>query len=913
MINRRDLPGLLLGAILISGASQALTEASPATTIAESLARLVNIHALPSHMISGNRAPDGHCALNLDRDFTRAANADLAKAQDRVFRELERSSIEREIRRFNAPRTVSDEQIFRVDESTCSPVEYRPQISEFKPPQSRTFSELTVQYAGEKHEQVMVLEISSGGKSRTLPVVRKAASTGAAPGLDLSAPEGPVVSGGEDLVLRWGKVVLADWSIERWPMLRNVHLDANTKLRVHAGRNVTESGQVGSPSAGSRIAFPEGAVLTVLRRDSRGFFNPVANLSWRQTRVSETLYRGDAKGIDHWARPPSNFELQIVKSLRELPQSGKRSVTLSLRPELSQQLQDTLNTATKPYSRLEKDWNIFGSVVLMDALSGEYLGVAGYPAATTPRRLPNEEFVVDERFREEFLTRRNIGSVAKAPIAHAIIASTPALAGLSMKPYPGKDQNSVLGIALPKPFNEAGNSARCGNKGGYAVDIECFLRLSLNRYAATLLTLAAIPSLDKGDLASRLSGTKPLGNEAVSIPGKSLLVDHQPKALLWAGTPSAEQLQGLPWVRYAQSEYDIDVAFANGTGFASSDVHHYVWRLATRESDRRQAGFQMISPEKENLRLNQARDLRGNYLPIILGGGESLWSSAKVAETFARTVSGTKVYGSFVQVNRAQAWADLKGIAEPDVVAARQRYLSGLASVFPAGTGTEFNPGVQGLHRRAQEKGLKLTVYAKSGTPTVQDFESPDEENLAYLHPIDRAFRDGILSASHSPSGTTILLSGKRIDKDLLADLSAQKGGLIGQGPLRINDIRYLARFNTLDALSQSEICKQVGATLSCLWPPDTLRKQGEPAQLARRIRTDKGRNYAVYAELRQASAGKVCRAVSMAVSFSEEGAPFTNMLKQLLDSNKGPLAKALNLDASSNADMKESTCGEPR
>lgn len=221
----------------------------------------------------------------------------------------------------------------------------------------------------------------------------------------------------------------------------------------------------------------------------------------------------------------------------------------------------------------------------------------------------------------------------------------------------------------------------------------------------------------------------------------------------------------------------------------------------------------------------------------------------------------------------------------------------GLQSVFISGTGYKaFGSNVAALKRRAQTAKLQLLVYAKSGTPTLEDYETPDDLDTEYLHPIDRAFRAGILSAAPSASGLQFSLARRVVGPELLRSVKVGQPLPASFGPLSRRDLKYLSRFNGLDAATQSEMCQLKGATLRCSWPEGQVTKDGEPDGPSRRARKAFGRNYAVYAELRGAD-GKICRAVSMAVSFSEEGKPFTNMMNALLDPGQGPLVKALGME----------------
>jgi hypothetical protein len=868
-------------------------------SLERALAGLVNDYALTAGMIVGERGATGACLLELNRNFQRNEKPQLAQAQSRIFRELELSNIQYDIRRFNAPRTLADGNLFKVD-AECRPIQYLPQIPEFKPPTLRRAGELTVQYLAPAEDPTTIeIEVVTRSKTHVIEVVR-GEHTDPPTGLNLALPRGPVVVGAEDLILKWNDSVLVDWSLGRWPLLRNFQPDAKTRIRVRSGSSVSEVGDVATATSGARVAFPEGAVLTLLRIGKKGLPEQQAKVSWRRSQTARALFTRDARGREFWGRDPTNFEAQIVQSLRTSTNRPNAVVTLTLQPQLDAQLREVLATAARSAAGPGKRWSGYGSIVLMDAVSGHFIAAAGYPTAPRPLRLPGDTVVADEGFREEFLKKRNIGSVAKAPIAYAIISTTPALVGLTMQPYDPGDQTSVLGIPVDK-YGETGNS-NCAERG--RAEFECFLSKSLNRYAATLLTLAAVPGLDQSDPYARLrvgSGA-PLGAEAVQLidaahhvditqPPRDLLWARQPTDLHWTRLPTGEQLEGLAWVQYAKSEYDIDVALSSGTGYAALPVHGYMWRNAFVDGTGTAPSLQTIAPEKENLRLNQARDLRANYLQLILGGGESSWSSVKVAEIFARCVTGRRIAGSFVYGGDAN-WPSLKGEKDPAVHAAHNRYLAGLEAVFVSGTGlSRFGKNVSALKRRAQAGNLQLSIYAKSGTPTIERYVDAEEED--FLLPIDRAYRTQVLSAQRASDGWQISVRGKLIDAELLRNFPNDASLPADYAPLKVKHLRYLELFNGATPEDQTMMC-DVGGTFQCRPPRDRPRNAAGKALPG--PTEGYARNYAVYAELRNPANGKTCRAISMAVSFSEKSDAFTDMMNALLDPVNGVLSESLGL-----------------
>lgn len=870
------------------------------------LQKYVNRYAIPLRMIVAVETREG-CRLELRRDFARSAGADEARAQERLLEEVHSSGIARDILRYNSGRTRAARELFRVDEDerACRLIEYRPAVARFRPPQAPLNRKLTVRYNSEALAPALEIEIARQHQPaiRITVVQGRADPDAPAPKLDLAAPASARLEGnGKDLVLLWHGKPLVDWGMQRRPMLYNARLDTALLHLSFRSKSAVEQ-DVKRLGSGGRLAFPEGAVLTVLERDRQGLPVDRAQISWRRAASSDVLYAQDESGRQFWPRNPTNFELQIVRSITGLGSKAPKDVVLSLHRNLALELQSILHMAAceqrapaasrmgcqrfrDPGLKPEIERRAYGSVVIMDALSGEYLGAAGIPVIELPPAQAGDPlWPVDGA--AEFLRPRDIGSVAKAPLTFALLATAPVLSTLRIGPYTGGKGaiDSILGV----PFGPSKLSDQSPASCGPLVSLDCYIRKSLNRYAATLIALGAVPRLGPDPAGVSAGNGNPLGDDRfmVEIGGRPRWIEHTPLGFLWASPPpGGSELTALPWATFAASAFGIDVVHVSGDGLDRANASTETWQAIDPGNPLAARAFAAVSPERVNLRLNEASDFRNKYLVLILGGGDSRWPTAKLAEVFSRTVQLRQVRGTWLRRNHSQGLPSFPELLPPSGEAALQPLLKGLSEVLGAeGTGRAYARRVSDLTQHAQGMGYRLRFWAKSGTPDV------DEPAEAEQHPIDRAFEAGLLSyRPRNDSGWTVQWKRRdklaNIDDALSADLRQGRIPRAELQPLSMADVDRLVRLNRLSPLEQRGVCAEQGAALRCRWPT------------AERRRTEhKGKSYAVYADVRKGDSERPCHAVSMAVSFYEEqGEAFTTMMHRLLAVD-GPMAKALRLD----------------
>jgi hypothetical protein len=158
--------------------------------------------------------------------------------------------------------------------------------------------------------------------------------------------------------------------------------------------------------------------------------------------------------------------------------------------------------------------------------------------------------------------------------------------------------------------------------------------------------------------------------------------------------------------------------------------------------------FTGVAPERANLALNTAHDLRQDWVNMLLGGAQARWTNFELAEALSRLVAGRQVRGRLVaSVDRTR-----RSLSDPQLAAAplfdstlrsgvRRRVLYGMSLVIENGAGTaqRLRPGIARLSREVAAMGYELQAFAKTGTPTVEVAFSTRQDEL-----VQRIVRRGI-------------------------------------------------------------------------------------------------------------------------------------------------------------------------
>ncbi|CAM2008939.1 hypothetical protein [Acanthopleuribacter pedis] len=380
------------------------------------------------------------------------------------------------------------------------------------------------------------------------------------------------------------------------------------------------------------------------------------------------------------------------------------------------------------------------AMTVMDAGTGEILAMASYPDEATvgPMR--------DSAKRRRLLGNHNlsrlpIGSVAKVMWSAAILHDEPELRHLKIPGAYAGTFEDLLGIEIHRLRD---HNVPGGDDG--MIDFREFIAQSSNRYAAILLTLAtgfeagAFQEVTDSDLNTGLPehsrfqlGDRTFRRRPHLPLGLENTQDGLVRAQLRRGTLENEDHAGamlaLFDVPYSRSSLTRVYGPGDGDDFIDTRPWRPLLEHLYREEIPVKHAFYGVSPERESLNYNLADQFRSQYISMILGGGDSLWTNIKVCEVFSRLVSGEKIEATLVksiQPHRLQMDPGVLGLSragrrvaklnmEP---IARKTLLEAMAGVVkPNGTAAILRKDLVGFHRKLKKKGKALGFFSKTGSP----------------------------------------------------------------------------------------------------------------------------------------------------------------------------------------------------
>jgi hypothetical protein len=153
-----------------------------------------------------------------------------------------------------------------------------------------------------------------------------------------------------------------------------------------------------------------------------------------------------------------------------------------------------------------------------------------------------------------------------------------------------------------------------------------------------------------------------------------------------------------------------------------------------------------VSPARVNLQMNNVRNFRTEYLTLILGASTSRWNNVKLAEAYARLVTGKRVEARLteagpgpVPMTGCNTTRDADGLF---CNAERETLLHALALVaVPPGTaGGQAGSKLTPLIAEAARRGEVIGFYSKTGTPKI-----PDANNTPEALAVRQLGRDGVI------------------------------------------------------------------------------------------------------------------------------------------------------------------------
>ena len=395
-----------------------------------------------------------------------------------------------------------------------------------------------------------------------------------------------------------------------------------------------------------------------------------------------------------------NLALGLEGAMDRDPTAGDVNTTLD--PALQTAVQRALDREAE---RLRAGGRSFpAAAAMIDTLNGEVLALASYPNQRSQLDAGAQRSV---RLSPLMAHNQNfaplpIGSVAKAPIAVAILETHPALASLRVQP--SKEFRTVLGVDLGVSFDDHAS----GDADGF-IGFERFLEKSSNKYTAALMLLALGP---EGAVRTEPSPEPYFvaGRRLAYVP--DLYVLKNPRIGPAGLRP---EFTGSPpdWGLRLASLFDVRVEGDESRIPADAKI----WGSL---SQGRAADFAQVSPRLYPLGLNDVQNVATDYVMTGLGGNRSRWTTVKIAEVFATIVTRRPVRAHLTPTPPASA---ATGPMISD--AAWGPTMSGLRAVVKSGTGVALNSATP------QPTAGEVRIFAKTGTPALERRSSPTEQNQA--------------------------------------------------------------------------------------------------------------------------------------------------------------------------------------
>jgi cell division protein FtsI/penicillin-binding protein 2 len=496
--------------------------------------------------------------------------------------------------------------------------------------------------------------------------------------------------------------------------------------------------KVGEGEAAYARLEPGSRVVVERQRDNR---RAVLNVSSGVDAISRVGPLGDR------IRDPTTLSLAMAlegamnTAVGDGASNPPQRLSLTLDADTQARLQAALETyAESGRARLPGRPAFRATITVMDLASGDVLALASYPRTAEETGFPDPRSSATRRLIEHNhnFERLSIGSAAKPIFVSAILQQFPGLDKLVLQGgYGAHDVDDLFGVALDPPLNEDGMPN--------PIDFQTFLSQSSNRYAATMMLLAASRDpFGKGDIPTgetyQLNGPHtvlpklvfdndaPPGQPAHLVPPDSNFVGllSDPNFQGGAGKEPAwpmwlDQLYDLPYFEHVAQGEQTPASLAAG----GESYDFKVWApLIARLGERAEPPFRdsSVSPEREQLGMNVINNFRTDYINLVIGGGRSQWTTVKLAEIYGRIVSGRWIDARLVRsmdqtavalgAHDSPAW-------NPQV---RSDLLNGMAHVSIDGTAhsARMTAATRRLQALAAQRGETLEVYSKTGTPTLE-------------------------------------------------------------------------------------------------------------------------------------------------------------------------------------------------
>lgn len=490
------------------------------------------------------------------------------------------------------------------------------------------------------------------------------------------------------------------------------------------------------------VAYPltDGDVVDLRLRGNASVF-----LSFRVSREGSMLstYRPfGARSFDHVAEHLGRDFVQAMDRVVNTERSGAETEVrrLSLSRAISAQtesvLYDEMSRLQENLGRAPQDY-FPAAVTVMDATNGELLALASYPrrddlndnwAARTSSLARNQNFMA-----------LAVGSAAKVPVSAGILARFPDLVNLCVNGSSADSEghvriHSLLGVSVDPYIPDTVRGGR--------VDFNRFLRSSSNRFGATLMLLSAARQQPGASGASfapawerparalpteeglSFGATGGCGNSPVRQAPSFVFLSRQTggraaelgSELLPVAMRLRDAQGGRSWIETFQQLFSInDIANA-----APIPTDPSIWFPILGNSEENYDFLAGISPDRERF-LRPDQGVR-DYLMIMLGGSNARWTAVKLAEAYARIVTGRRISATLIPQAGSQPASERLDLPAP----VRRALLTGMGQAAGMGQNAAERDHATAVTIGALAReipianGEVIRVFAKTGTPGLQ-------------------------------------------------------------------------------------------------------------------------------------------------------------------------------------------------
>jgi cell division protein FtsI/penicillin-binding protein 2 len=511
-----------------------------------------------------------------------------------------------------------------------------------------------------------------------------------------------------------------------------------------------------------------------------GETRPVASAVRKRNDKDQRIFTKDPMlgwYIDQEGQQPIPFlemlARRIDQALNHISPERARALlnSFDLQLSLRRDLQDTLSSKFHTIfdeirHRHHRGQPFPAGITIMDGKSGEILAMTTYP---WPDDLSDTVPGIDAQERRNLLRNQNlvrhpIGSAFKPFLYAAITQTFPSLGTLKINAHrTDTDFKQLLQCRLENGYQVIGISQ--------PVDLPTALARSSNRFTAELATLALAPKSAEQEYRNiqdllppdpdYKAWPTPTSPSGISVLGQELRYAPNLRERIDLG----ERIDGRPpscntlkpqfeQVKFSSALEDITGADAylgkapqglpekggNDIFYESYQTHNYdlsAWRSLIKHLSQGlnednlwtvRSDFKGVSPESVNLAFNQIHRLRQDYITLILGGGNCIWTNIQLAEAMSRLVTDKPLEATLVSVvldkngqpvktDTAQSSPVSSRLLRPEV---RKAVLTGITRVVtdPGGPAGGLRSTLGQLRKQYPKDHLWL--FSKTGTPTLE-------------------------------------------------------------------------------------------------------------------------------------------------------------------------------------------------